>query len=115
MGDEHPSLAVSYANLGRAYHIQGDFQKALDYNTIALDTFLKKYGENHLRVANCQAFIGDILFDMKKYEDALDYYNKVAHIYNTKYGSDHPTAILINKNIEDVKEMIKKNKVIDEK
>ncbi|MBS4165564.1 hypothetical protein NEOC65_000625 [Neochlamydia sp. AcF65] len=46
-GENHPTLALCYTNLGRIYQAQGNLDLAFKYAHTAFNINLKLYGENH--------------------------------------------------------------------
>ena len=47
LGEEHPSTAATYNNLGMAYHSKGDYDKAIEFFEKALNIYEQKFGECH--------------------------------------------------------------------
>jgi tetratricopeptide (TPR) repeat protein len=46
-GENHPSTAVGYHNVGSVWRAKGEYDKALEYHQKALNIRLNIYGENN--------------------------------------------------------------------
>ncbi|MBF0556255.1 MAG: tetratricopeptide repeat protein [Nitrospirae bacterium] len=91
-GEEHPSAADDYNNIGLAWNNMGESKKALEYYEKALKIDLKIYGENHPNVAIGYNNIGSAWYSMGESKKALEYYEKALKIDLKIYGENHPNV-----------------------
>ena len=92
-------LADSYNNLGVIYREQGQWQNAHKYLYLALDIYLKEYGEQHAfisRVKNNLTLIEEKLFNWEKAEKLQQ---ESLIIAQNIYGFQHPYTIQIARNM----------------
>ena len=47
LGENHPSLAITYNNIGSVYYNKSDYDEALNYYNKCRDIQIKSLGENH--------------------------------------------------------------------
>ena len=90
LGEDHPSVAVDYNNIGTVYSSLGDYDKALEYLNHALNIWQSTLGEDHPDVAQCYNNIGVAYFLQGDYGTALDYFRKALKILEPIYGDQHP-------------------------
>ena len=83
-------VATSYNNLGGIYDSQGDYARALEYYTKALDILKKIFGEEHPAVATSYNNLGFIYSSQGDYARALEYYTKALDIRKKIFGEEHP-------------------------
>ena len=62
LGPEHPSVAVTYGNMGLVYDSMGDFPKALEYHNRDLEIKIQVFGPEHLVVAETKTNIGSVYY-----------------------------------------------------
>jgi len=72
-GEEHPSTATFYNNIGSVYKSQGKYEKALEYYQKSLHSRIKIYGEENPATATSYHNIGSVYKLQGKYEKALDH------------------------------------------
>ena len=80
----------------------GDYPKALEFYTKALNIQEKVLGKDHPDVANSYNNIGSVYSDMGDYPKALDFYTKALNIREKVLGKDHPTTAISYNNIGSV-------------
>ena len=90
LGEGNSEVAVSYNNVGMAYHMLGEHKEALPYVTKALDIWLGLFGECHANVATSFDNLGDIYGDLDDHRKALEYGLKALEIRRSIFGDDHP-------------------------
>jgi len=61
-------IAVSYNNIGSAYEIKGDYQKAIEFYQKALKLKIKELGEDHADVATTFNNLGLVYDCMGMYD-----------------------------------------------
>ena len=81
LGQEHPSTATSYNNIGGVYDNLGDYDKALEYYSKALAICEKVLGPEHPSTATAYDNIGGIYYSQGDYDKALEYFSKALVIY----------------------------------
>ena len=69
LGEEHPSTATSYNNIGGVFDSRGDYPKALEYYQKALAIFEKVLGEEHPNTATVRNNIRATHRAMGNYSD----------------------------------------------
>jgi tetratricopeptide (TPR) repeat protein len=89
-GKAHPTVAVSYNNLGLAYDKSGDAQKALACHEKSLAIRLRAYGEAHPDVATSYANLGNTFGSLGDIQKSLEYQGKALAIYLQVYDEAHP-------------------------
>ena len=60
LGPEHDDVAISYNNLGRVHHNQGNLSKARHYYNRSRATFLKELGPDHVHMATSYSNLGQV-------------------------------------------------------
>lgn len=108
-GPYHPDVATCYNNIGGVYMNQGDYTKALEYFNRALSIREHVFGANQPDVANDCNCIGFAYYKQGNYSQALDYYSRALSIWEQAYGPDYPNTITVHRNIEQVKEAMRKD------
>ena len=91
-GEEHPDVAASYDNMGKAYHGQGSYDRALTFYEKSLAIRLKVVGECHPDVATSYIHIGEVYEQQGAYEKALHYFEKSLEISLKGVGDTHPNV-----------------------
>ena len=99
LGEEHPSVATSYNNIGLTWDSKGEYDKAFDYYEKCLDIRLKTLGSEHPSVATSYNNIGGAWNRKGEYEKALDFYQKCLDIQLKALGSEHPSVATSYNNI----------------
>ena len=83
-------MATSYYNIGYVYSDQGDYAKAMEYLSKALDIWEKVLGTEHPNVATSYDNIGYVYSKQGDYAKALEYYSKALDIWEKVLGTEHP-------------------------
>jgi tetratricopeptide (TPR) repeat protein len=98
----HPSLAISYGNIGLVYHNMGEYSKALSYYEKALEIKQKTLPANHPDFAQSYNSIGEVYRNMGEYSKALSYYEKALEIRQKTLPGNHPDLATSYNNIGSV-------------
>ena len=88
-GEQSIEIASVYGNLADQY-AEVDALQSLKYVQMAIDVYLKLYGENHPEVAWCYGIEGSALYLLGDEQSAEDYYGKALAIFQYFYGESHP-------------------------
>ena len=89
-GENHPSTATSYNNIGTAWDSKGEYDKAIEYYDKALKIKLATIGENHPSTATTYNNLGLAWSNMGEYDKAIEYYEKAFKIQLATIGDNHP-------------------------
>jgi tetratricopeptide (TPR) repeat protein len=82
---------MDYNNLGMAWRNLGEYKKAIDYCTKALEIDRAIHGEQHPDVARDYNNLGVLCTDLKEYKKAIDYFTKALEIDRKVYEEkQHP-------------------------
>ena len=96
---ESEATAITYNNIGFAYHKTEDYEPMLDYFQKAAAILVEVYGDEHPTMA---PIYNNLAFGYqleKQYEKELDYYNKALQIYLKHYDLNHTAVPLTYNNI----------------
>ena len=93
-GEDHPSVATSYNNLGFSCHTKGNYDKAIEYNEKALRIQLNKFGEDHPDIATSYNNLAYTWNRKGIYDKAIEYNEKALKIKLKKLGEDHPNVAI---------------------
>ena len=99
LGEEHPTVALSYNQIGSAWYIKGDYDKALEYHEKALQIRLKNLGEEHPTLANSYVQIGSDWNSKGNYYKSLEFFEKALQIRLKNLGEEHPKISNLYNNI----------------
>ena len=91
--------ANSYGASASKYYQDGNYPKALEFYTKALDIREKVLGKDHPDTANNYNNIGLVYSNMGNYSKALEFYTKALNIYEKVLGKDHPSTAVGYNNI----------------
>ena len=91
--------AKSYSATASKYYQDGNYPKALEFHTKALNIREKVLGKDHPDTANSYNNIGLVYSDMGNYSKALEFYTKALNIYEKVLGKDHPSTAVGYNNI----------------
>ena len=105
-GQEHPSTAVSYNNIGYVYHSIGNYDKALEYYSKALAIREKVLGLEHPDTATSYNNIGGVYDSIGDYDKALEFYSRALAIREKVLGREHPSTATSYNNIGNVYDSI---------
>ena len=90
LGEEHATVADTYAKLGWTCSQDGKYDKAMEYQQKGLSIRLKVHGgEDHVDVGHSHHALGDCLRRKGKYEEALKHYEIALRIRWRSWGADH--------------------------
>ena len=94
--ENHPSLAITYNNLGCLYSRMKNESLALDNYNKALNIQLVSLPPNHPQLASSYATIGTLLLDIKDYDAALSYFTKAEYILTlSTVSSEYKTLKIV--------------------
>ena len=85
LGENHPGSTAANNNLGQIYDRIGDYEKALEFNQLALSKAefgTAKYANRAQNVAYNYVSVGE-------YNKGLQYYEKAVESYKNSLGEDH--------------------------
>ena len=80
LGEDHPSVASTYHDMGNVYYYQGAYEQALAYNEKVLAIIIKARGDDHPSVANIYNNMGLEYYAQGAYKQALAYFEKTLAI-----------------------------------
>ncbi len=95
--DENP--AGVFNGLGRVYDTLGDYQKAIEYSTKALEILKEMYDEIHPQVAVGYNNLGETWRALGDPQKAIEYFTKALEINTTTYGVNHPNVAIEYNNL----------------
>lgn len=98
-GEEHPSIANCYNNIGLVFNDFGKPNEALSYYEKALKINLKLHGEENASVAANYNNLGFTQNKLGNHKQALACYKKAFHIFLTLYGENNPSVAIALKNV----------------
>ncbi|MGH8557921.1 MAG: tetratricopeptide repeat protein, partial [Methylococcales bacterium] len=88
------ALLRSYSNLGAAWRILGDAEKAIDYYEKALLIDLQVIGDQHPNVARNNNNLGEAWRNLGDAKKAIDYYKNALSIDLQVFGDQHPNVAI---------------------
>ncbi len=91
--DTHPDVLSVLHDLGRAYHRQGESERALQTFERALIGYQASVGSEHTGTATALNAMGQVLYAQGKYDAALDRYHQALEIRQRVLGAMHPQTI----------------------
>ena len=91
--------AKSYSATASKYYQDGNYPKALEFHTKALNIREKVLGKDHPDTANSYNNIGLVYSNMGNYSKALEFYTKALNIYEKVLGKNHPSTAVGYNNI----------------
>ena len=94
--------AKSYSATASKYYQDGNYPKALEFYTKALNTNEKVLGKEHPDTATSYNNIGSIYNKMGDYPKALEFYTKALNIKEKVLGKNHPSTATSYNNIGSV-------------
>ncbi len=99
LGKAHPSMAVSYNNLGSAYSALGETKKAIGYYEQSLEIWLATLGRAHKYVAVSYNNLGLAYSALGETEKAIESYEESLKIRSATFGDAHPDVAVCYKNL----------------
>lgn len=91
---DHPSLSISYSNIGAIFLQQGHHDDALIHFQRALQINLKQAEPNQASIAHCQNNIGLVLRNQGRYAEALEYLQSALNIDLQRLPPTHPLIVM---------------------
>ena len=88
-GEEHPSVAASYGNLGSVYNSIGEYNQAKELYEKALMIDKKIFGEEHAHVATSYSDLGSVHHSIGEYNQAKELHVKALMIWKKIFGEEH--------------------------
>ncbi|GEM_PF-3568237 len=103
LGEEHPEVAQTYANLGIVYYLRGEYDRALDVFHRALNIRLNVMGKNHPLVAKMYNNLAIIYGYIKgDYDKALEFFNQSLAIQLEQVGQTHADVAALYNNMGNI-------------
>jgi tetratricopeptide (TPR) repeat protein len=103
LGNEHPSVATSYNNIGEILYHQGKHENALEYFNKCLQIKYRTLANEHPSLATSYDNIGLVWSSTKlHYDKALEFYEKGLAIRLKTLGSEHPEVAISYNNISTI-------------
>lgn len=101
-GEESPSLAATYNNLGVAYDNKGKYDKAIELYKKALGIYeIHPAYKAHPETAATYYNLGNAYSNKDKYDEAIEQYKKALDIQKQVYGEEHPETAGVYNNLGD--------------
>ena len=101
-GEEHPSVATSYSNLGRVYDSLGEYNQAKELYEKAHMIQKKILREEHPSVATSYSNLGSVYDSLGEYNQAKELYEKALMIEKKIFGEEHPSVATSYSNLASV-------------
>ena len=93
LGENHPSVAETYHNLGMTYSRMGNVTKGLEYYNAALPIMVQALGHRHPNVASVLAEMGVAYGKMGNTLKALGHLQRAVAILVAALGPRHPQTL----------------------
>lgn len=77
----------------------GDFQRAIEFQSVALGLAQRAFGNEHMETLKEMCALGDCHYRNGEYKKAQDLYYRSLRISTTKFGALHPFSNRVKKNI----------------
>lgn len=101
MTEEEVSLYKLYkSNVLKAFGF-GDFERAVEFQSVALGLAQRAFGAEHVKTLKDSCKLGDCHFRNGSYQIALDLYYRTLRISTTKFGEQHQFTNRVKKNINE--------------
>ncbi|CAF1430324.1 unnamed protein product [Adineta ricciae] len=107
--ENHPHLATSYGNIGSVYHSKGDYSKSLEYYGKALSIRQQSLPENHPDLATSYNNIGSVYHSKGDYPKAHFYCEGAVQSAERLLPSNHPDLLMYKRNLEYVKDALRRS------
>lgn len=101
-GEDHIKTSSANGNLGIAYSMAGQYQKAIFHCNKASDIIRKQFGEDHPNVASGYNTIGNIYIDIGKLDSAQIMHEKALSIRLKILGQNHTSTAASYSNLSAV-------------
>ena len=101
MASPWPDTASSYCDVGATYREKGNHEKALVFESKALEIRRKRLGEEHPDTANSLFNTGMVLWHFKpRRKEAVDHIEQAYKILQQRLGENHPDTRLTKKELK---------------
>lgn len=80
----------SFDSLANLYYAQGRFDEAEVFAVRALEATRTAYGDEHLKTAECEMFVGSVCFNLYKIDEATAHVKCALFIYESLLEPVHP-------------------------
>jgi len=94
-----PEVATARNNLADAYYRIGQYEKALGYFKLALESGIKELKEDHPDVAAIRNNLGGVYDELGQYDKAIEYYQLALKSDLKTYGEDHLQVAIYRNNL----------------
>ncbi len=107
MTEEEVSLyKLNKSNVRKAFGF-GDFERAVEFQSVALGVAQRAFGAEHVKTLKDSCKLGDCHFRNGSYQIALDLYYRTLRISTTKFGEQHQFTNRVKKNINECTEAVR--------
>ncbi len=106
LSPNHPSLAISYNNIGGVYQNKGEYTKALSFYEKDLEISRKTLPPNHPSLATSYNNIGWVYRNTEDYPKAIAYFERDLDILQRSLPFNHPSVQDVRESIEFVKKKL---------
>lgn len=106
LGEIHQDTAISYYNLGVAFLEKEDYIKAFEFNSKALEIYLRICVDGSTSVAKCYANIAAICEVADEYKLAIKNYKKAYKISKKLLGNKDPMTNFYFNKISDISKIV---------
>lgn len=84
------------------HYVRGEYDKALEYSSKALDIELATMGSDHPSAADTYNGMAALYYMKGEYAKALELYRHAYQILLNKYGPNHPDTITVDESIQNI-------------
>jgi tetratricopeptide (TPR) repeat protein len=88
---DHPSLTPTYNNIGSVYLSQSDFNKAFEFQELALECQLKSDTPNPSSIIIYTNNLAKIYSHQGKHKEALEYHKRALEVQQKCLGENDPS------------------------
>ena len=99
LGEEHPSTATSYNNLGAVYDSKGEYSQAIEYYQKDLAICRKVLGEEHPSTATSYNNLGGVYYSKGEYPQAIEYFQTALSILKKNFPDGHPHIDMVSESL----------------
>jgi tetratricopeptide (TPR) repeat protein len=93
LGPDHPSIAISYNNIGSAFDSKGMYREALENYNKSVKILMKKVPKRHPDLAAVYKNLGFIYQKLNNFPEAIMYYSQALDIQVRVYGATHSVTV----------------------
>jgi tetratricopeptide (TPR) repeat protein len=101
-GEEHPSVAAFYGNVGWVWENKGEYNKALEFYHNSLSIQLNTLGIEDADTAISYGHLGALWHKIGDFDKSIEFYQKGLNILIKKFGLEHSWVALSYNNIGDL-------------